>query len=64
MTNKESCIDFITETNQNSAIKVLEVNICDWDGSARPDDNFQNTTIHPKISDKQRAKLNKFANSA
>ncbi|MCW2245023.1 hypothetical protein M2352_000614 [Azospirillum fermentarium] len=64
MASKESWLDIKNNTNQAFTIKVEDVDSYDWDKQDRPDVNFQNVTIQPGDSNKQREELNKWANSA
>ena len=51
-------------TSNSVTVTVSEVDSFDWDGSSRPDQNFNNVTILSKKQSTQREELNSDAASA
>lgn len=64
MPSKATYLTIVNDTSMAMTIAVTETDNYDWDGSSRPDHNFQNVTIAAHSSVKNREELNYYAKSA
>ena len=62
--SRESHLEIQNKTSLTMTIKVDGTDNFDWDGDSRPDQNFNNVSIGPNSSKREREELNANANSA